>query len=635
MMASFRRTASVGLILSFCIGTAELRADVWGVGLGGQAWEEPAQTMAGVVVGEGQALGPASFSLEQNITQFIVWGVGAPSSFIAEGNGRVWNNSARGIAGSEVLVDGDGTTSTENSFKEVGVNQRGRIFFMDLGASFPVSQVVFYPREGEDEFVAGYEISLNDGRTFDANDSPVYEAVRQVTINRDPRVDVRFPTQLVRFIQLRVLSPNPFELAEIEVHGEGFVPRGLYETQLIQFAQPVNYGALTFRSRKVSLAEEGENSASTDEQVRVIVQMRNGVDETPLDYYQIADVETRSEVLVSKEEYEELPLVLKGSIRPDATHWSSWTEPLIADSSGTYSIPLDLPGPRDFFQVRLRFEGNTSASMQIDSLAIVHTPPLAALALSEVALLDDPFPAGGRASVPAGRDTVFTYDIKADLGEGTGFDGVRISTLIRPEFLKLEMGHELEEIQPDSVHVDDTGLRVYFPSRRISTGEDVRLRITFRSQALLFSTQFIGQLLDTTGSLPQRIAEGDATREVGTDSQEVIFLASGESVLQSFAVSPPVITPNGDGINDSSAFSFVLIHLVQPAAAELLVYDLSGRVIKNVLSDALIAGRYTQWHWDGTNNAGDLVPPGTYIARASVEAAADEVNRTSLIHVAY
>ena len=635
MMASFRRTVSVGLTLSFWIGTAELRADVWGVGLGGQAWEEPAQTMAGVVVGQGQALGPASFSLDQNITQFIVWGVGAPSSFIAEGNGRVWNNSALGIEGSEVLVDGDGATSTENRFKEVGVNQRGRIFFMDLGASFPVSQVVFYPREGEDEFVAGYEISLNDGRTFDANDSPVYEAVRQVTINRDPTVDVRFPTQLVRFIQLRVLSPNPFELAEIEVHGEGFVPRGLYETQLIQFAQPVNYGALTFRARKVSLSEEGESSAGTDDQVRVIVQMRNGVDETPLDYYQIADVETRSEVLVSKEEYEELPLVLKGSIRPDATHWSSWTEPLIADSSGTYSIPLDLPGPRDFFQVRLRFEGTTSASMQIDSLAIVHTPPLAALALSEVALLDDPFPAGGRASVPAGRDTVFTYDIKADLGEGMGFDGVRISTLIQPEFLKLEMGRELEEIQPDSVDVDDTGLRVYFPSRRIITGEDVRLRITFRSQALLFSTQFIGQLLDTTGSLPQRIAEGDATREVGTDSQEVIFLASGESVLQSFAVSPPAITPNGDGINDSSAFSFVLIHLVQPVAAELLVYDLSGRLIKNVLSDALTAGRYTQWHWDGTNNAGDLVPPGTYIARASIEAAADEVNRMRLIHVAY
>ena len=97
MIASFRRTASFGLILPFCIGAAELRADVWGVGLGGQAWGEPAQTMAGVVVGEGQGLGPASFSLDQNITQFIIWGVGAPSSFIAEGNGQVWNNSALGI----------------------------------------------------------------------------------------------------------------------------------------------------------------------------------------------------------------------------------------------------------------------------------------------------------------------------------------------------------------------------------------------------------------------------------------------------------------------------------------------------------------------------------------------------------
>ena len=137
-----------------------------------------------------------------------------------------------------------------------------------------------------------------------------------MAINRDPRVDVRFPTQLVRFIQLRVLSSNPFELAEIEVHGEGFVPRGLYETQLIQFAQPVNYGALTFRARKISLSEEGESNAGTDEQVRVIVQMRNGVDETPLDYYQIADVETQSEVLVSKEEYDEFAVNHQGQHSP-------------------------------------------------------------------------------------------------------------------------------------------------------------------------------------------------------------------------------------------------------------------------------------------------------------------------------
>ena len=634
VVARFFPTVLLLLLWGF---SASAYGDVWIVGSGGQSWEDPAETMAGVSINAQQYLGPASFTLEENVTQSITWNVGIPPDATVEGNGHVWNNSALGLSGSDVLVDGDSTSTTGDSFKAVGVNQKGRIFFLDLGASFPASQIIFYPSpEGNDDYVVGYEVSLNDGRIYDANGSPVYEVIRQVDINPDPVADIRFPTQLVRFVKLRVLSPSPFEIAEIEVHGEGFVPRGLYETALVQLDQQVNFGKLTFRAKESLLGEDTEDREDGGREATVSVRMRNGTDDTPLDYYQIVDIETKSEGQVTKEEYEDLPLVLKGGTRPDLAHWTPWTDPLIADSTGVYSIDLDLPGPRDFFQVSMRFEGNTSVAMQVDSLALTYTPPLAALAVGEIALRDEPFPAGGMASVPAGVDTVFTYDIKADMSDSpVGFDGVRIVTLTEPQFLKLEIGDPREEVEPDSVRIEADGLRVYFPSQRITAGDTQHLRVTFRTQALLFTTQFTGQLLDSQGNLPQQIAEGDATREVGTDSQEVIFASGSLDVLQTFDVVPAIISPNGDGRNDAAVFSFVLIHLVQPTSTRLQVYDLSGRLVRQLHAEALTAGQYAEWRWDGTNSSGKLVPPGSYLARISVGAATGEENRMRVVGVVY
>jgi hypothetical protein len=615
-------------------------AEVWRIGLGGEAWAAHAGIAAGVDLTNPAILMPGAFAATDNVTRVIQWLAVPAENFVAEGKGHIWDNAAATGADSNAtvtLVDGDSTTSTGDRFKTFGVSQSGRIFFMDLGASFPANRIVFYPRPAQREYyVRSFEIAINNGRDYGKDGTPIYQIVRQVELNRDWRTEVEFPTQLLRFVRLRVLSSNPFELAEMEVHGEGFVPRGRYESKLIQLPVAGNLGTLAFRVTKVRRQEDGRLVPEPSAAARVSLQMKNGLDDTPLGYFKIVDLETGREEETTPDEYAGLQETLRGTIREDRVNWSPWTEALEAGLSGVYSYPLELPGPRPYFQFRLLFEGTTSDAMQVDSLAITYSSPMAVGAVAEVALLGDPNPAVGLVAVPAGVDTTLTYDVRVDLGNPSraGFDGVRIFTLSRPRFVRLEMGRPLMQVEPDSVRADTDGLRVYFPSHRISRGRDERLRITFAASMLLYTTLFEGQLLDTGGRLPQAIQEGDANEEVGTNTLRVLFVSGVEKVLNAFAVMPSVITPNGDGRNDQGAFSYVIVHLVQPAATRMEVYDLSGSLVRDLFAGALSAGRYEQ-PWDGTDQEGELVAPGTYLALVSVDAEEGEQIEVRLVHVAY
>ena len=602
--------------------------EAWIVGKGGQSWETPAEVMAGVAEEAGQVLRPVNFELEDNVIRAITWKDGRTEDFISESSGRIWDNAAK-EGSPAIMVDGDSTTTTGNRFKDFGIDQTGRIFFLDLGASFPASQIRFFPSpDGRDDFIRSFDLSINDGRLYNKSGTPIYESLRLIEQNREWLVDIRFPGQLLRFIKLTVRSPNPFEIAELEVHGEGFVPRSSYLSQLLELPNPVNFGELSFKATRIGDVE-GAGTAT------VTVEMRNGSDDTPLEYYRIVDLETGAEEVVTQKEFESTQVENRGSIRPDLTNWSPWTEPMVADADSVYRTTLSLPGPRPFFQYRLAFEGTTTNAMQVDNLAITNSPPLATRAVAELALLEDPNPAFGTPTVRAGVETTLAYDVRVDMGDppSNGFDGLRIETSAAARFIALQVGDDLVAIEPDSVREGSDDLRIYFPSNRISEGRDQRVRVIFSTRLFLFSTVFSGQLLDTGGSLPQALAEGDAGSELGTNSLRVVFEASTD-VVQEFEVDPPVITPNGDGINDEVAFTYVLIHLVQSVGSQVSVYDLSGRLVRDVVTEPVTAGRFAPT-WDGKDDAGQRVPPGVYLARVNVNTATGDISRARLVQVVY
>ena len=88
---------------------------------------------------------PIGLAETDNILRSLDWSDSPTLDFVAEGRAHIWDNAA--IEGSAAaLVDGDEQTSSGDRFKGLGTDQTGRIFFLDLGASFPVNRLTYFPQ---------------------------------------------------------------------------------------------------------------------------------------------------------------------------------------------------------------------------------------------------------------------------------------------------------------------------------------------------------------------------------------------------------------------------------------------------------------------------------------------------------
>ena len=149
-------------------------------------------------------------------------------------------------------------------------------------------------------------------------------------------------------------------------------------------------------------------------------------------------------------------------MRADADHWRPWAAAVVVDSSGSHWLPADLPCPRQYLQFRIAFAGDPTRAIQVDELAVEYSSPLADRAVGELALAADPAPPGGVVLVPAGVETTFVHDIRAefDAASREGFRGVRLVSFPPPEFVRLEMGTPLAAVDPDSVVAAADGFTV-------------------------------------------------------------------------------------------------------------------------------------------------------------------------------
>ena len=157
----------------------------------------------------------------------------------------------------------------------------------------------------------------------------------------------------------------------------------------------------------------------------------------------------------------------------------------------------------------------------------------------------------------------------------------------------------------------------------------------FRAPVLRYSTEFAGWVRDTSRplELAQRINPGDAARELRSETLSVrtTFL---KRLLADLQVEPASFTPNGDGINETVGFSFNLLQLTGVAPLKLLIFDLSGQLVRVVHEGAQQSGRFS-FTWDGMDIDRQLVPPGLYVYRISVEAEKGVDREVGTIAVVY
>jgi len=634
----------IGALLSIGPSVRQAEGEVrkWSVGAEGLSWESQQLSKTAISNAAAGAIQLVSFSSQQNIVPQLQWVDGFPSGYVAEqSQARIWDNISLKQPNLPI-VDGIDTTSTGDRFKRFGVSQQGTSIFFDLGTRFPANRIAFFPRQTgqddqgrpyEEDYIRGYDVFINDGRAFNQEATPIYSLLKREPFTAENSAEILFPLQFVRYIRLDITSANPFELAEFQLFGTGFAPRGSYRSKVVDLGESANFSRLAWELEM--LRQEGDSLAVVPEAAAGIsVRMRTGEDSTALVYYKYVNLFTGERVEVPESEYKKMDEQLRGPIEDDLLNWSPWSSPFL-----TSGRQIDLPSPRRYFQFEVVMESRAILDgVRLRSLTVEHSiPPLARQLVGEVSQLDAPRPLGNVPIVPAGVKATFAYDLIADVsGQDLGFDALRIFTPGTPRFVDFLLGSPLTSTTPDSVAAAPGSLTVFFPSHRVQSRASGTMRVVFESEVFVQGTSFPSEALDTRGGeLPQRVLPGDANPEVSTNALRVLTsAASTRDLLPAFAVSPPVISPNQDGLNDQAQVAYTLVQLVRPVAVKAVVYDLGGRPVRVLFSEAEGSGSYL-WRWDGRDEGNNLVPIGIYLIRLEAKTEGGSFVRTGSIGVVY
>ncbi|MFT5376637.1 MAG: hypothetical protein ACI906_003475 [Candidatus Latescibacterota bacterium] len=379
-------------------------------------------------------------------------------------------------------------------------------------------------------------------------------------------------------------------------------------------------------------------------------------------------IEQQALITLDEDDFDDLRNEDKGVIRDDVTNWSGWSPPYSAegivddtqlsiDGAGT---AITSPGPRRYFQFSIDyFSEDFEAAAGIGGLAFdVISPPFAEKIVAEIS----------PRSAEVGENTRFIYAVlnQSEPGRQQGFDRFEIDTPLRVEQVGLiriqrpdgsvleadfsgaplfDLPLSLNGISIDEIH--DDRFSVSFP---LIEEDGTVLAIEFDNGVLRFGTTFAGRAfnsaLETT--VGQGVLAGNAAdlqlagfedsdiQPLGTSLAENLSVAVpiSKNLLANVGAVPAVFTPNGDGINDLVLIQYDITNIARLSPVEVFVYDLSGHLMRRLVDDEVISGRFAR-PWDGRDDSGAVVPPGHYLFSVSLQAGTGQVKEVGVVSVAY
>ena len=546
--------------------------------------------------------------------------------------------------GLELMFDEDPTTAFSGS----GSNYTWgglKILEIDLGGPLPITRIKLYPtpKYATQRFVKELTIAVNDGDAlkdglrgagpplnppagvaqrslkythstagFNFFDWTEEGTVFSSTENRTSTLDLEVkssPTQNIFLIG----RSGIWEIAEIEIYADGYVPRARYRSNIIDLGQPSTLGDFVWRGVD-----------GPDATVDIIT--RNGDTPDPQKYwrYTFRGGERSSQGAdgrpLTRASYQRLEGGEKAGIVPDSKNWQFWTTPLDFDSGGA-ALAADRPRRYVQFDIDLRSTDARSSS-RLDYLEFrVSSPPIASQVVAEIV----------PQMVQARTLTQFRYLVLPRLlDRDLGFDSIEIETATEVS--------SVDSVRINEIYLDEsqwgwqggpTSFVVNFPHVDLQRTNHL-IEILFQTEVFRFGTVFQGRVFDSSRPQEPRqlVAAGDADELVASNTLSVGLADLAQSSIQALRLSSPVATPNGDGVNDAIEISFDLVNLSGAVPVTLSLYDLAGRKVADVFDGHSASGRLSAT-WDGsTDGAGTLAVPGVYLLRLDVDA--DEGSNTGL-----
>ena len=538
--------------------------------------------------------------------------------------------------GLELMFDEDPTTAFAGS----GSNYTWgglKILEIDLGGALPITRIKLYPtaKYATQRFIKDLTIAVNDGDElkdgrrgagpplnppagvaqrslkythslagFNFIDWEEEGTVFSSTTNQMSTLDLEVkssPTQKIFLIG----RSGIWEIAELEIYGDGYVPRAKYRSNILDLGQLSTLGDLVWRG-------------GYDPDATVDIITRSGDTPDPNQYWRYTfrgdersshGADGRS---LTRASYGRLEGGEQAGIAPDSRNWQFWTTPLDFDSG---EAPLAADRPRQYvqFDVDLR-SANARSSSHLDYLEFrVSSPPIVSQVVAEIA----------PPVVEARTLTQFRYFVLPKLLDGDlGFDSIEIETAtevtsvdsVRINEVSLDKSEWGWQVGPNSFVVN-------FPHIDLQRTNHL-IEIAFQTEVFRFGTVFRSRVFDSLRLQEprQRVTAGDADELVNSNTLSVALVDLGQSSIQALQVSSRVATPNGDGVNDAVEVSFDLVNLSGAVPVTLSLYNLAGRKVVDVFDGTSTSGRQSA-SWDGSiDGAGTLAVPGVYILRLDVKA---------------
>jgi hypothetical protein len=299
-----------------------------------------------------------------------------------------------------------------------------------------------------------------------------------------------------------------------------------------------------------------------------------------------------------------------------------------------YAQPTDVdPLKPQVFSYFIRAAGPDPADSEVrqgfDELLIT-TPRAAALRgvrLGKVQVAYSVSPLDPTATLTGAVTTTFSSYFQRDQADG---------------LFKNATGQALEVLPTGS---DSLYLRLPASLNRGLTGNTHALaEVQFETQALKEGEEFLSFIRSSssTDDIFQRvdIDKQDATELVNSGTVRVSLMPLEGQLVHNVAIDR-VFTPNGDGINDQAKLSFTLLKVLAERPVAVNFYDLQGRLAGSALATSGVTAEgqgkvgTLEFAWDGRDPKGNLVPPGIYLCRISVDADQGMSEQMQLVHVVY
>ena len=498
-----------------------------------------------------------------------------------------------------------------------------RFFFFDLGAFFWVDRVqMFFLNAGYWGPITQYEIQTSDGSLTPEGTLTWTSQALGGDGGMDYHVNLFEPT-VARYISIPYsggLAGGNADTREIQIYGEGYQPRVSLTSPLIALD-----GARTLSS----IEWEGDTPPGTS----IALRSRTG--------NQLADVLRyfkKDGTEITEEAYNKLNKFAKKDVEIETEQvaggdWSDWSEEY--EFSGS---PITSPSPRAYLMLQAWLKtSDPQQAASLRSIRLNFLDPLAQQALGEL----EP----GLVSELGATDTLSLFVKARFLQSGPGMDQIRLyAPGVDLDLQLLRMGRESQwdagpvaELGPAELEQVPTGSDSLWVRLDSAVGPEVDL-IEVRFTTTLFRPGAILQAELGTSSEAnrwQRVDPGDATALASSQGMLLRGPLADRRVMGPLTITAPILTPNGDGINDEARFEFSVLRLTGQRAVQTRLYDLGGGLVRTWEERRPLASGSYAVRWSGHDQSGRLVPPGIYLLAIEVDTDVSSRKVHRVVHVAY